>query len=289
MINIGIIGIGNWGRNLVNNFKELSSVKYLCDKNKEGPKIISDYHKILQDRSVDAVAIATDIDTHYQIAKDALLSGKHVFVEKPLCIKKEEVDELYTIAKRKDLVLFVDYLLIYSAPVKKIKELIKDIGNVYLLKINRMHPERTGQKDNAVLDLLPHDLSVLYYIFQKHPKKVLAEGVDECVSLLLKYDSFIANISLSRISYDKERSFKIYGDKGVIVWDDLKKNNIRLVKEKEFSFSEKDVKGPLFNSCSDFIRRCKNKDYLDSELSVQISKIFKSINKSKKEKKWIKI
>lgn len=289
MINIGIIGIGNWGKNLVNNFKELSFIKYLCDKNSEDPKVISDYHKILQDQSIDAVAIATDINTHYQIVKDALLSGKHVFVEKPLCIKEEEAKELYTIAKEKDLVLFVDYILIYSLPVKKIKELIKNIGNVHLLKINRMHPERVGQKDNAVLDLLPHDLSVLYYLFGKHPKEVLAEGVDECISFLLKYDSFIANISLSRISYDKERSFKIYGDQGVIVWDDLIENNIKLIKEKEVSFSEKDTKGPLFNSCNDFIKRCQNKNYLDSELSIQVCKIFKAINKSKKEKKWIKI
>lgn len=304
MINIGIIGAGYWGKNLIRNFGNLKNVriKYLCDKNKDmfndtekqEIKIVSDYQEILKDSSVSAVIIATNIPFHYKLAKDSLLAGKDVFVEKPLAIKQEESEELSDLAKSKKLILFVDYTLLYSAPVKKMKEIIEQdkIGRIYLLKINRFNHPRIGQGQDAVIDLLPHDISVLYYLFDSFPNKVLAIGLNEHIAVFLKYNSCVVNIDLSRISYKKERTYHIYGEKGMIIWDGLKSdNNLKLINDsyKEIVFSEIDFDEPLVRVCQDFIKRCEDRNYLDNELSIQISKIFEAIYKSKQKEIWISI
>lgn len=176
MINIGFIGIGYWGKNLIRNFKKLRDVRirYLCDINTNvfdsidtrGIKTVNDYSEILKDGSIDAVIIATNISTHYKLARESLLAGKHVFVEKPLSVKREEVEELTNLAKRKRSVLFVDYTLLYSPSVKKLKEIIEldNIGRIYSIRINRLNLGGIEKDIDVIIDLLPHDISVLYYL-----------------------------------------------------------------------------------------------------------------------------
>jgi len=304
MINIGIIGAGYWGKNLIRNFGNLEnvSIKYFCDKNKDmfkdikdqEIKIVSDYQEILTDDSVNAVIIATNIPSHYKLTKDSLLAGKDVFVEKPLAIKQKEAEELFDLAKAKKLILFVDYTLLYLSPVKKMKEIIEQdqIGKVYLLKIDRLNHPRAGQGQDAVIDLLPHDISVLYFLFKSFPDKVLAIGSNEHIVIFLRYSSYIVNIELSRISYKRERAYYVYGEKGMVIWDGLKsENNLKLIDDlyKETVYSEIDLNEPLAKVCQDFAERCMDRNYLDSELSIQISKIFKAIDKSREKEMWVKV
>lgn len=313
MINIGIIGVGYWGKNLIRSFRELGDVriKYLCDIrtsafksiDTRGIKVTNDYSKILEDKSTNAAIIATDIPTHYQLVRESLLAGKHVFVEKPLSVKQEEVEELTDLAKRNNLVLFVDHVLLYSPSVKKIREIIeKDtIGKIYSIRINRLNLSSPEKDIDVIVDLLPHDISVLYYLLNGFPKEVLSissknlqKDSKDYAIILFKYDSgIIVNINLSRINCEKERTYYICGTKGMVVWDDSKSDNSlklidNLYKPKP-SFPKVDSYEPLTKVCQDFIKRCKEKNCLDNELSIKIARIFNAIRKSEEERKWIKI
>lgn len=329
MINIGFIGIGYWGKNLIRNFKKLRDVRirYLCDINTNvfdsidtrGIKTVNDYSEILKDGSIDAVIIATNISTHYKLARESLLAGKHVFVEKPLSVKREEVEELTNLAKRKRSVLFVDYTLLYSPSVKKLKEIIEldNIGRIYSIRINRLNLGGIEKDIDVIIDLLPHDISVLYYLLNDFPKEVLSTGsknlqeeAKDYAAVLCKYDSgVIASINLSRINYEKERTYYICGMKGVVVWDDSKLgNNLKLINNSyspvdrktygkflpsessvNVSFPKLDFYDPLSKICEDFVKRCKDKNYVDYELSIKIAEIYTAIKKSEEEKRWIRI
>ncbi|OGZ17787.1 MAG: hypothetical protein A2V72_01970 [Candidatus Nealsonbacteria bacterium RBG_13_37_56] len=305
MINIAIIGIGYWGEKLLRNFKKLDEVKikYLCDlkysqeeKNQE-PKIVNNYKEILKDSAINAVIIATDIPTHYQIVKDSLLAGKNVFVEKLLSLDPEQAKELINLAKEKKLVLFVDYTFLYSSAVKEIKNIIKSdrIGKVFSIRANRLNFGKFQKNNDVIADLLSHDISILYYLLEDSPKEVLSlssknfqDDSDDYATILIKYNSgVIANINLSWINYEKERKYYISGTKGMVIWDDLEpENKIKLIEDSgRISFPKLDLSAePLYKVCQDFVRIFEKGIYSSSnnKISLEAVKIYKLINKNKK-------
>ena len=188
---IGIIGAGYWGPNLIRNFhsiKEVASIT-VCDFDEERLEYIKskfpnittelDYKKLL-DKNIDAVVVATPVGSHYQIAKEALLSGKHIWVEKPFTAKSNHAEELIKIAEENDLRLFVDHTFLYTGAVRKMKEIISngELGNIIYFDSVRINLGLFQHDVDVIWDLAPHDLAILFHINEERPNAVTANGVD---------------------------------------------------------------------------------------------------------------
>ena len=243
MINTAIVGIGYWGPNLVRNFISTKNthINKVCDINESRLDFIKsrypslnielDYSAILSDKNIDAVVLATPIETHYEMAKSALLSGKHVFVEKPLTMKSEEAQELKILSESKNLILMVGHTFLYSPPVLKVSELIKnnELGNIKYIALTRINLGRIKHDTNVLWDLAPHDFSIILEWMGKLPQKIQVMGkaatfegnVDVAFVNLFYEKDVLINIHMSWLSPVKVRQSYIIGDKKMIVYDDM--------------------------------------------------------------------
>ena len=243
MIKIGIIGMGYWGPNLYRNF-DLSKdflVKYVCDRDLKVLKKISlsneftskvnNYKKIINDRDIQAVVIATPVSTHYSLAKECLEAGKHVFVEKPLADSSKKCQNLINIARKNSLTLFVDHTFLYTSAVNKMKEIAskKDFGNLLYYDSTRINLGLIQNDINVMWDLAVHDLAILNFIENRKPKIVSAIGHKHFKSkpitsayLTIKYDNnFVAHINVNWLSPVKIRQTILGGSKKMILYNDL--------------------------------------------------------------------
>jgi len=243
MLKIGVIGYGYWGPNIVRNFNSLSgaSVVAVCDveqrslyqvkKNYEDMHVTRDCNEIFNSTEIDAVAIITPVSTHYELAKKALLNGKHVFIEKPFTASTEEAEELIELADRKNLIIMVDHTFLFCGAVKKIKQLIDEdvLGELYYFDSTRINLGLFQRDINVVWDLAPHDLSIMNYFIGKDPVAVTATGIShfdndiENVAYITVYfpGNMIAHFNVSWLSPVKIRTTLIGGKKKMIVWNDL--------------------------------------------------------------------
>ena len=242
-IKIGVIGCGYWGPNLIRNFNENynTAVKYACDIYEERLERIKlryphvtttkNYRDLLKDDTVQLVAIATPVRTHYKLIKEALNSGKHVLIEKPLTSKVKEAEELVELANKKNLILFVDHTFIYTGAVKKIKEIIFSggIGDIYYFDSVRVNLGLFQSDTNVIWDLAPHDVAIMDYLLTEKPKSVVATGASHThskiediayVSVNFK-NNLIAHFHLNWMSPVKIRRLILGGNKKMIVFDDL--------------------------------------------------------------------
>jgi predicted dehydrogenase len=240
---IGVIGLGYWGPNLVRNFfgNKLVEKVIACDLKEDrltqikskfpGIEVINDYKKLLQS-DVDAVAIATSVNTHFQLAKEALEAGKHIWVEKPFTSSKAQGEELIKIAASKKLNIFVDHTFLYTGAVRKIKELIDkgELGDIIYFDSVRINLGLFQHDVNVVWDLAPHDLSIMNYVLKdKVPIAVTASGVSSynCLeniaqmSIHFKDSSCFAHFHVNWTSPVKIRRIMIAGKKKMLVFDDL--------------------------------------------------------------------
>ena len=179
MKKLGIIGIGDWGKNLVRDTSKISYVKKCSGlgntkniswlkKNYPSIQYVSDQKEIFTDKEIDAVIIATPINTHYNLVKKALLLKKHVFVEKPLCSTLSKAEELIKIVKKNNLVLFVGQIFIFNEILKKVIEISKRENIVY---VNFVWNKFGTFDEDIFLNLVSHDLSIILTLFGK-PKKI---------------------------------------------------------------------------------------------------------------------
>jgi predicted dehydrogenase len=240
---IGVIGLGYWGPNLVRNFfgNKLVEKVIACDLKEDrltqikskfpGIEVINDYKQLLQS-DVDAVAIATSVNTHFQLAKEALEAGKHIWVEKPFTSSKAQGEELIKIAASKKLNIFVDHTFLYTGAVRKIKELIDkgELGDIIYFDSVRINLGLFQHDVNVVWDLAPHDLSIMNYVLKdKVPIAVTASGVSSynCLeniaqmSIHFKDSSCFAHFHVNWTSPVKIRRIMIAGKKKMLVFDDL--------------------------------------------------------------------
>lgn len=250
MVNIAVAGIGNWGKNLARTFYQLpTTCLYLCcDPNKDalqqaksnypGTKITPDFWAVVDDPQVDAVAIAAPVVLHHQLAKQALLAGKHVFVEKPLALKTSEAQELVQLSVECDRRLMVGHLLLYHPAVKKIKELISsgELGHLYYAYAKRVNLGKVRDDENALWSLAPHDISVLLHILGDFPESVAARGesylqpgIEDVVFVNMQFpEKQMGQIQVSWLDPRKQRLLTIVGDKKMLVFDDVE--NIEKIK-----------------------------------------------------------
>jgi len=243
MINVAVIGAGNWGKNLVRNFASLDNVelKYICDLN-EGiqkrmsslyphAKVISDMDEAFDDKDVDAVVVAVDAPLHFEVASAALQAGKHTYVEKPLTLTSEDSKKLIDFAAEKKVKLMVGHLLEYHPAVNYIKDAIAsgEIGKPLYLYCQRVNLGIVRKKENAWWSLAPHDISVACYLFDAEPVSVsasgqayLQEGIEDVVFANLKFaDGRMAHIHVSWLDPHKIRKITLVGNQKMIVFDDM--------------------------------------------------------------------
>ena len=189
-LGVAVVGAGYWGPNLIRNFYENNRVKLqmVCDLDDQKlakiqsryPTVTTttDYQDLIASDSVEAIVIATPVHTHYPLAKQALESGKHVLVEKPMCMNTQECLELVALAEEKKLTLMVDHTFVYHGAVRRIKQEIDSgaLGELLYFDSVRINLGLFQSDINVIWDLAPHDLSVMDYLIGKTPISIQATG-----------------------------------------------------------------------------------------------------------------
>jgi predicted dehydrogenase len=243
MLRIGVIGYGYWGPNIVRNFSAAngSEVTMVCDMNQQTLKkvkkaypqinVTDNIDELIKNPEVDAIAIATPVFTHHDLAKKALEEGKSVYLEKPFTYTVAEAEDLVELAAKKNLKLMVDHTFLYTGAVRKIRQLIDDgvLGNLYYFDSVRVNLGLFQHDVNVVWDLAPHDISIMDYIIGEIPQAVIATGVghfnrglEDIAYLTFYYDhNIIAHINVNWLSPVKVRTTLIGGEKKMLVWNDL--------------------------------------------------------------------
>jgi predicted dehydrogenase len=243
MINVGIIGYGYWGPNLVRNFSLAANCNVFAvadprfdrllqlGKLYSGIKGFKEAEDLINCAQIDAVIIATPVSTHFELAEQALLQGKHVLLEKPMTTSIIEAEILINLAKQKNLLLMVDHTFLYTGAVTKMKHLIDggELGQIKYLDSTRINLGLFQPDINVLWDLAPHDISILNYLINEKPYSVNATGIthtnneiENIAYLTINYQSgFIAHFSCSWTSPVKLRTMLIGGDQKMILYNDL--------------------------------------------------------------------
>ena len=242
-LRVGVVGCGYWGPNLIRNFNSLPdcALKLICDLNTERLKHMkaiypaveaaTDFDHMLNGAGVDAVAIATAVHTHFKMAKACLLAGKHVFIEKPMASSSAECEELIELAHAKGLVLMVGHTFLYSAHVRKIKELVDrgDIGEIRYISSRRLNLGLFQKNLNVAWDLAPHDIAIVLFIMGELPVSVncwgnahITPGIEDVTSMCINFNKErFATIQSSWLDPRKVRDMTFIGTKRMIIYDDM--------------------------------------------------------------------
>jgi predicted dehydrogenase len=243
VITLGVIGYGYWGPNLVRNFSEVSGgrVGYVTDLRSTrlalatarypAIKVSTDYRELIKDRSVDAVAIATPVSSHFDLAMEALRAGKHVLVEKPMTSTSEQSLTLIDEAEKRGLVLMVDHTFVYTSAVMKMRELTQsgDLGEVYYYDSVRINLGLFQHDVNVLWDLAVHDLSIMDYVLSRGPVAVSATGLahvpgqpENIAYMTMFFDGrLIAHVHVNWLAPVKVRRTVLGGSRRMILFDDL--------------------------------------------------------------------
>lgn len=241
MIQVALIGYGYWGPNLLRNLFNTSGCKpvYCVDQDitklkklkKIYPSVITtnNVDEVLEDTELNAVVIATPTKTHFSLAKKALLSGKHVLIEKPMVITKREADELYKLSRKLRKVAMVDHTFLFNEAVVKVKKLIDKgaIGDVLYIDSVRVNLGLFQKDVNVIYDLASHDFSIIQYLLGKKPTSVFAQGSshfgkqEDVAYIMAEYSKKVfAHVHVSWLSPAKVRRMLIIGTKKMVLYDD---------------------------------------------------------------------
>ena len=253
MLNIGVIGYGYWGPNIVRNFNGIDSARVvsLCDLNdgalgkakKLYPALSTTTNAadVLTSKDIDAVAIITPVFTHFELAKKALENGKHVFVEKPFTSTVAQAEELVELADKKNLKIMVDHTFLFTGAVRRIKEFIEEgaLGKLYYYDSMRVNLGLFQHDVNVVWDLAPHDFAIMDYVIPEKPLALSATGEIhyngfEDIAYVTVYceNNVIAHFNVNWLSPVKVRMTLIGGDKKMLVWNDLEADEKLKVYDK---------------------------------------------------------
>ena len=262
MIRIGVIGYGYWGPNLVRNFAEAPgatlvgisdlSADRLAEARRRYPfaRMTEQSADLLTDASIDAIAIATPVSSHYELALAALRSDKHVLVEKPLASSSEEAMRLIDEASRRNLVLMVDHTFVYTGAVRKIRQMVAEgaLGDIYYYDSVRVNLGLFQHDVNVIWDLAVHDLSILDFVLSSKPLAVSATGIShipgqpENVAYITLFfaDTKIAHLHVNWLAPVKVRRTLIGGSERMIVYDDLEPSDKVKIYDKGVTISPRD-------------------------------------------------
>jgi predicted dehydrogenase len=243
MVNIGVIGYGYWGPNLVRNFMEYgeSTVGAVCDLSQDRldavsaryPTVKTTVHPadVIEDTAIDAVVVATPVSSHFDLTMKALQAGKHVLVEKPMAASVKQACRMVEQAEQARKVLMVDHTFVYTGAVRKIKELVEggDLGQVYYYDSMRINLGLFQHDVNVIWDLAVHDLAIMEYVLTARPQAVSATGashvagqpVNTAYVTLYMEDGVIGHVNVNWLAPVKIRRTLIGGSRKMVVYDDL--------------------------------------------------------------------
>lgn len=302
MINVGIIGCGYWGPNLIRNFAKQPNcrIKWLCDinpnklnklkNNYTGSSLTMAYADLIKDPKTDAVIIATPLHTHYDIARKALLAGKHVFVEKPFVDSSEKAEELARIAQKNKKILIVGFTYVYSPAIQRLKQMIQTgaLGSIYYVNSVRVNFGIFRKKESVIWDLAVHDFSIIYNWFKESPKAILCTGRDslkrgnaDTVFISVEFKSgLMVYILASWLSPIKMRNIILAGSKKMVFFNDERGTEKIKIYNQHTKLKTLNFCGeyqPIYNRSSVF------SPWLDcvETVELEVSHFLDSINKRK--------
>jgi UDP-2-acetamido-3-amino-2,3-dideoxy-glucuronate N-acetyltransferase len=317
MKNIAVIGSGYWGKNLVRNFHEIGALKLICDKNEtvleSFKKQYSDIetcialNDILKRKDISGLVIATPAETHYRIAREALLAGKHVYVEKPLVLDESEGQELISLADKNNLVLMVGHLLQYHPVFIKLKKLALcgELGRINYIYSNRLNLGKIRREENILWSFAPHDISMILTLAGEEPDQVYATGgnylhqkIADVTTTHMSFPSGIkAHIFVSWLHPFKEQKLVVVGDKKMAVFDDTQpwddklllyphkinwENNAPVPVKGEAERVDIPESEPLRQECEHFLNCIANgkKPVTDGNEGLRVLKILNAAQRS---------
>src|SRR3954451_15776356 len=259
-MNIGVIGYGYWGPNLVRNFSETETgtvaavadldPKKLAQLNKRYPAVrtTTDFQEVLRDPTIDAVAIATPVRTHFELGMAALKAGKHVWLEKPLTETSLQARKLIEEDERRKLVVIVDHTFVYTGAVRKMRDIVASVnlGQVYYYDSIRVNLGLFQRDVSVISDLAVHDFSILDFLLGEHPTAVSASGTnhfpgtpENLAYITLFYKSgTIAHTNVSWLAPVKVRQILVGGSNKMITYDDLEPSEKVKIYDKGISFTD---------------------------------------------------
>jgi predicted dehydrogenase len=260
MINIGVIGYGYWGPNLVRNFAETpgANVTAVADldpkkldivkKRFPAVKVTTRFQDLLEDPGIDAIAVATPVNSHFELGMATLKAGKHLWLEKPMTETSLQARKLVDEAAKRKLALLVDHTFIYTGAVRKMGEIVKggDLGRVLYYDSTRVNLGLFQRDVSVISDLAVHDFAILDYLLGEHPAAVSASGInhfpgtpENLAFITLFYDSgTIAHANVSWLAPVKVRQILLGGSKKMIVYDDMEPSEKIKIYDKGVSFTD---------------------------------------------------
>lgn len=317
--NLAVIGSGFWGQNLVRNFAELGALHTICDSDQSklerfkplypDVSIELNYQKVLSNRQIEGVVIATPAVSHYTIAKEALGSGKDVFVEKPMALEVEQGEELVELAEKGGRILLVGHLMEYHPAIVKIKELVDngELGKIDYIYSNRLNLGKFRTEENILWSFAPHDISIILLIIGEMPQEISAHGgyylhqdiADVTLTTMGFKDGVKAHIFVSWLHPFKEQKLVVVGDKKMALFDDTNaKDKLFLYSHKIDWVDRKPVPSqadaelielptlePLKLECQDFIDciRTRKKPKVDGYKGVKVLRVLSYCQRSLEE------
>lgn len=260
MINIGVIGYGYWGPNLVRNLAEVNRVTLtaVVDSNPEklalvqrrfpAVKTTADFQDLIRDPTIDAIAIATPVNTHFELGMAVLKAGKHLWLEKPMTETSLQARQLLDEAEKRNLILFVDHTFVYTGAVRKMQEIVAsgELGKILYYDSSRVNLGLFQHDVNVISDLGVHDFSILDHLLKEHPNAVSAAGInhfpgtpENLAYITMFYDSgTIAHVNVSWLAPVKVRQILLGGSNKMITYDDLEPSEKIKVYDKGVSFTD---------------------------------------------------
>ncbi len=286
--NIAVVGTGYWGKNLVRNFHNLGTLHTVCDTRDEvvqsfieqypGVSGVRSFSEVLADDAIKGVVLATPAVSHAVMCKEALLAGKDVYVEKPLCLSEAEGAELIELADKQSRILMVGHLLWYHSAVIRLKELIDagSLGRIQYVYSNRLNLGKLRREENVLWSFAPHDISVILGLLGEMPESIQAQGgnylhskiADTTVTLLNFASGVRAHIFVSWLHPFKEQKLVVVGDQKMAVFDDTApwpeklalyphsvewSGNVPMAHKAEVEYVELEESEPLRAECQAFI------------------------------------
>ena len=311
-VKIAVVGAGYWGKNLVRNFEGLGVLGLICDSRKENletfsgryPEVLlsDSFQSVLEDTSVEAVAIATPAEMHYRMVGEALQANKHVFVEKPLALREGEGIQLHELAKERNKVLMVGHLLQYHPAVVTLRRLVAEgeLGKIQYIYSNRLNLGKIRREENILWSFAPHDISVILSLTQEMPDRVISSGAnylhqsvaDVTLSVLSFPSGIRAHIFVSWLHPYKEQRLVVVGDRKMALFDDVEpddklllyphkiewRDHIPVPDRKEAEIIPIEKKEPLREECLHFVD-CIMKNLrpnTDGEEALRVLKVLQA-------------
>lgn len=318
--NVAVVGIGRWGKNLARNFFQLDVLHSICDMNEslldEAQKLYPDdvhltsnYHAVLENPVIKRVVIAAPAILHYKLAKEALLAGKDVYVEKPFCMDISEGEELHKMAEERELILMVGHLLQYHPCIQKLQNMVatEAIGKLQYIVSNRLNLGSIRIEENALWNFAPHDISVILSLNENRlPQEVrcigsalVNKGVEDMSLTTLQFEGEVkAHIYVSWLNPFKEQKLTVVGSSGMIVFDDTLPwqdklsyypNYLRWIDESHAVINPVTLEKiivpeaePLREECSHFIKCCNERQTprTDSLEGLRVLRVLQAAQES---------